>query len=197
MPLLSLNRVLAALFLPALLTLACFAQTAPADARGGVQIEFPAGGQLQIENLFGDVVAESWNQRYVYVSTSQGAVVSKLSSVVIENRNQGFVIRVVRRPGAPLSPIDLTIKIPETARAEVVTSNGRVWLRGVPASATVKTVGGDVNVEFLKAADVDVSAKSVQGLVKSELPQLVSETGHAVQARLGTGAQTLRINSQT
>lgn len=194
---LSLKRVLAALFLPALLTLSCLTQTAMGDTYEGVQIEFPVGGQLRIENAFGNVAAESWKQKYVYVTTSEGAVAPNRSSVVIENRNQGFVIRVVRRPGAPVAPIDLNVKIPETAHVEVVTGSGGISLRDVPSSAIIKSVAGDIKVEFLESANVDIAARSSQGFVKSKLPQLLSETGHVLQARLGTGAQTLRIESET
>ena len=162
--LLSLKRLLAALYLPrTLLTLSCFAQTSTSDLYAGVQIEFPAGGHLRIENSLGDVVAESWKQKYVHVTTSEGAVASSLASVVIENRNQGFVIRVVRRPGAPLAPIDLTIKFPESAQVEVVTGSGQISLRALPASATLKSAGGGVNVDLLESANVDIAARSSAG----------------------------------
>jgi Ca-activated chloride channel homolog len=199
----SLRRVLAALFFPALMALSCLAQTVTSGASDGVQIEFPASGQLRIENNLGDVAAEIWKQKYVYVTTSEGAASSRGSSVVIENKNQGFVIRVVRRPkvapaaGASLVPINLTVKIPESAQVQIATGTGRVSMRGMPASATVKSVAGDVNVEFWESVDADISARSTGGLIKSELPQLVSQNSHVLQARLGTGAQALIINTGT
>jgi Ca-activated chloride channel family protein len=194
--LLSSKSLLATVLFSALLTLSSFAQTT-SDANKGVQIEFPAGGQLRIENSFGNVVAESWKQKNISVTTSEGGVVGNRSSVVIENRPRGFVIRVFRRPGAAAVPIDLNIKFPETAQVEVVTGNGGISLRNVPASAIVKSGSGDVSVEFLETANVDINAKSSQGLVKSKLPQLLSDTGHALQARLGSGAQTLKVESIT
>jgi len=127
----------AALLLPALFV--CFTPLAFGSNAEGIQIEFPENGQLRIENSFGSVAAESWQQKYILVSTSEGAVVSRRTSVVIENKNQVFLIRVVRRPGAPDGPIDLTIKVPVTSRLEVATGGGRVTLRGVPSSATVKS----------------------------------------------------------
>ena len=195
------RRVLAVLFFPALLAVSSFAQTSTSDAHKGVQIEFPPDGQLRIENQLGDVVAEIWKQKYVYVTTSEDASSSRGSSVVIENGNQAFVIRVVRRPNlaratvaAPV-PINLTIKIPESARVEIVTGNGRITLRGMPASATVKSVAGDVNVEFLDATDADIVARSQGGVIRSRLPQLPSENGHVLRARLGTGAHPLNIDT--
>lgn len=197
MPLQSLKPVLAALFLPALLAVSCFAQTATSDAYPGVQIEFPQSGKLHIENELGEVTAEIWKEKSVYLTTDQGASSSRRSSVSIENQGQGFVIRVVRRVGEPVTPINLNIKIPESARVEIATRSGRISLRGVPASATVKSVSGDIRVEFLEAADADLVAKSTSGSVRSELPQLLSENGHVLQARLGTGARSLKADSET
>ena len=75
-----LKRVIAALFVPALLTLTCLAQPATGDTQEGVKIEFPAGGQLRIENEFGSIAAESWEPKYVSVTTNQQGARSKLSS---------------------------------------------------------------------------------------------------------------------
>jgi len=107
------------------------------------------------------------------------------------------VPRVVRPVTAPAALINLTIKIPDTARVEIVGRKNRISLRGIPASATIKSVAGDVEVEFVERVDVDIVAKSINGRVKSGLPQLMSENGRVVQARLGTGSQTLRINSES
>ena len=196
----SVRRVLAALFCPALLAVSCLAQTSTSDAYEGVQIEFPAGGQVRIENELGDVAAEIWKQKYIYVTTSDATASSRGSSVVIENRNQGFVIRVVRRPNSRASvtslvPINLTIKIPESAHLDIATGNGRISLRGMPSSAAVKSVAGDVNMEFWESVDADIAARSTRGRIRSELPQLQSDNGHVLQARLGKGAQALSINT--
>jgi VWFA-related protein len=199
----SLKRVFAVLVVPAVLVGSCFAQTTTSDAYEGVQIEFPANGQLRIENQLGAVAAEIWKEKYVYVTTNEGAASPNHSSVVIEHRNQGFVIRVVRQPSvavvpaASFVPIDLTIKIPGSAHVQIVGGNGRIAMRGMPSSATVKSVAGEVNVEFLESANADIALRSVRGLIKSEIPQFLSDNGHVLQARLGVGVQTLRINTET
>ncbi|MGH9931042.1 MAG: VWA domain-containing protein [Pyrinomonadaceae bacterium] len=192
-----LKRVIAALFLPVLLTLTCFAQTATSDASPGLQMEFPSGGKLRIENELGGVAAETWSQKYVYVTASGEAGKPRLSAVVIENGNQGFVIRVVRRPGSPVAPINLSIKFPAAARVEIETSTGQVALRGIPSSATVKSFAGDVKVEFPESANADIVARATQGSVKSELLQPFTENGHVLHVRLGNAAQTLRLTSET
>ncbi|HEV7743715.1 MAG TPA: VWA domain-containing protein [Pyrinomonadaceae bacterium] len=192
-----LTRVIAALFLSTLLALAGVSQTPASDTPPGLQMEFPAGGHLRIENQLGNVTAESWNQKHVFVSASGEAGVSRLSSVVIENGSQGFVIRVTRKPGAPDAPVDLSIKFPDTAQVEIQTGGGQVSLRGIPASATVKSIAGDVNVEFPESANLDIVARANQGAIKSELPQPLSENGHLLKAKLGDGTQALNVNSET
>ena len=86
----SLKGLIAALFLP-LLALTVSAQTAGIDVSQGLQMEFPTGGQLRIENDLGKVTAESWSQKYIYVTASGESGRSRLSSVVIENGKQGLI----------------------------------------------------------------------------------------------------------
>lgn len=191
-----LKCAIAALFFPALLSLTCFGQTSP-EVPQGLQMEFPAGGQLRIANEFGNVTAESWSQKYVYVNARGEAGRSGLSSIVVENGNQGFVIRVVRRPGAAVAQIDLNVKFPASARVEIETGSGQVSLRGLPSSATVKSVAGDLKVEFPASVNADIVARATKGSVKSELAQPLTENGHALLARLGNGAQTLKLSSET
>ncbi len=206
----SLKRVLTALLIPAVLALSCFAQIATAgspsgqppwsarsDADVGVQIEFPENGQLRVENEFGNVEAEVWKQKFVYLTTSGEAQSARRSPVVIEKTAQGFVVRVIRRPADPVAPINLTIKFPESAKVEIVTAAGRISMRGIPSSATVKSFAGDVKVEFPGPVNADIVARSTKGSVRSELPQRLTEDGHVLQARLGKGEQALRINSET
>ena len=192
----SLNRGIASVVFLVLCIVGCFAQGATTGANSGIQIEFPAGGRLRIENQFGSVAVESWKEKFIHITTSEDTVASKARSVVIENGKLGTVIRVMRRPSVPIAQIDLAIKLPETARVEIVTGSGRVSLRGLPTSAIIRSVTGDTTVEFLETANADITARSTKGLVKSELPQLLSENGHVLQARLGTGTQTLRVNSE-
>ena len=193
MPQYLFKQAIAALALLTLLTLTSFAQTA--DPVGGVKIEFPSGGRLQIENDFGSITAASWDQRFVSV-TADGASAAILSSVVIENRNQALVIRVVH-PGPLSAPINLKINFPESAQVTIATKGDQVSLRGLPASATIKSVGGDIAVEVSGAANLDVLARTTQGRITSELRRPLTEDGHVLQARIGTGAQVLRISSET
>jgi len=192
------KRVFAAALFTALATLSCFAQTAPSNSFEGIQIELPASGRIRIENQFGGVAAEVWKEKYVSVSaTIAGTRSFARSPVVVDNTNQLLGIRIIRRPTDPVAGVRVTIKVPEGARLEIITGKGAAFLRGIPSSASLKSISGEVEVEFLGSPDADIIAKSMTGTVKSELPQLLSNSGHVLQARVGNGAQTLRINTQS
>ena len=102
-----------------------------------------------------------------------------------------------RRPGAPVTPIDLSVKFPETARVEIETRSGPVSLRGIPSSVTVKSIAGDLKVELPEAANADITARATRGSVRSELSRSSSDNGHLLQTRLGNGARTLSLNSES
>jgi VWFA-related protein len=192
------KRVFAAVLFPALLTLSCFAQSAPSNSFEGVQIELPASGRIRIENQFGGVAAEVWKEKYVSVSAMiEGPKSFARSPVVVDNTNQLLGIRIIRRPTEPIAGVRVTIKVPEGARLEIVTTRGPASLRGTPSSASLRSMSGEVEVEFLGSPDADIIAKSLTGVVKSELPQLLTASGHVLQARVGNGAQTLRISTQS
>ncbi|HLO00043.1 MAG TPA: VWA domain-containing protein [Pyrinomonadaceae bacterium] len=197
MSLRSLKCFLVALFLPTVMTFACLAQTGTSDAYPGVQIEFPAGGQLRIENELGSVVIETWDRQYVYVTTNEAGSHRRSSSVTIENRSHGFVVRAVRRPGALNTPIDLNVKIPQSARLEITTTSGNVSVRGTPSSTTIKSIAGNINLGFFGLDDVDIVAGAAKGEVRSELPQSSDGGQHVFQARLGPGTRPVRINTDT
>src|SRR2546426_6956218 len=109
------NRVFAALLLLVPLALSCFAQNAPGNTDQDIQIEVPADGHIRLDNQFGAVAAEVWKEKYVSVSAViDGTTTFARSPVVIENRNQLLVIRIVRRPTDPSSAINLAVKVPES-----------------------------------------------------------------------------------
>ncbi|HEX3280148.1 MAG TPA: VWA domain-containing protein, partial [Pyrinomonadaceae bacterium] len=163
----------------------------------GIRIEFANGSHLRIENQFGDVDAEVWNENYVTVSaTVEGSKPLARSPVVIENRKSLLLVSIIRRPTDPAVAIKLTVKIPESAHAEIVTGKHSISLRGTPSSASLRSIAGDVSVGFVNVVNADIFARSISGTVASTLPDFRT-SGHVVQGRLGAGTQTLRVNSQS
>ncbi|HVQ38501.1 MAG TPA: VWA domain-containing protein [Pyrinomonadaceae bacterium] len=192
------KTVCAAVMMAALAALACLGQGLPRNAFEGVQIEPPANRHIRVENQFGEVAAEVWKEKYVSVAaTIEGAVPFPRSPVVIDNSSQLLSIRIIRRPIDPPAAVRVVVKLPENAHLEVITGKGQLSLRGTPAWASLRSVSGEVGVEFQGPADTDIMAKSVSGVVKSQLPQLLTNSGNVLQARIGSGSQTLRVNTQS
>ncbi|MFN2492403.1 MAG: VWA domain-containing protein [Pyrinomonadaceae bacterium] len=194
-------RLLKGVFSIALLTalpaIPSVAQTTGANNFEDIRIELPSRATVRIENQYGDVAAEVWKEKYISVSaTVEGSREFARSPVVIENRALHIGIRIIRRPGDPAVAINLAVKLPEYARVEIVTGKGSTSMQGVTSSSSVRSLTGNIRVQFSESVDADIIARSITGVIRSELPQLISDKGHVLQARLGTGAQTLRINTQ-
>ena len=97
-----------------------------ARAQEAIRIDVPAAPQVRIENRFGEVAAEVWQEKYVTVSAnieSSGADF-KRSPVVIERKAQLLLISVIRRPTDPKARISLTVKLPQGAHAEILSEQG-------------------------------------------------------------------------
>ena len=173
------------------------AQTA-VDPDAGLRIEVPASPSIRIENQFGEIRTEVWNEHYVSVSSEiEDGASLKRSPVVIENKPKQLAITILRRATDPPFTVNLLVKVPEDSRVEIVTGKSSSTLRGSPASAALRSTSGAIDVQFLDAPNVDLNARSVTGSVKSDLPQFQTESGRVLQARLGAGGRTLRINSQS
>jgi len=195
----SFKRVCAVmLFLQAICALTTIAQISSNNADRGIQIDVPVGGHIRIENQFGAVKIEVWKEKFVSVSaTIAGTTPLTRSPVVIENRNKLLAIQIVRRRIDPVAAIELAVKIPESAHVEIVTGKHSATLHGIPLFASLTSLTGDIGVEFPAEVNADISARSTTGAINSSLPQLISNNGHVLRSRVGTGANVVRINSQT
>lgn len=162
----------------------------------GIRIDVPVDGHVRIENQFGAVSTEVWNEKYVLVSAvfDSGANF-KRSPVVIDNRNKLLRISIIRTPLDPAAGILLTVKLPRTAHAEVITGNGSIALIGLPASVSAHSASGDIRAEMSQPLNVDINARSTSGAIRSELEAPLVDSGRSLRARLGSGEQVLRVNT--
>ncbi len=158
----------------------------------------PAAARVRIENQFGQVAAEVWKEKYVSVSASiEGAGASfTRSPIVIENRAKLLAISVIRTPVDPQAGIALTVKLPQGSHAEIVTGVGSISMRGVPASASLKSVSGNIRAELSHPFNADINASTTNGTIRSELGAPLSGDGHVLQTRSGTGDYVLRIATE-
>ena len=113
---LSLARLCGAVLIVAATCAPFNAQTA-VDPNVGLRIEVPASPSIRIENQFGEITTEVWNEHYVSVSSEIEAGTSlRRSPVVIENRPKQLVISILRRATDHPLTINLLVKVPKNSR---------------------------------------------------------------------------------
>jgi VWFA-related protein len=171
------------------------AHSVPTDIR----INVVTAARVRIENRFGGITAAVWKEKYVSVAASieGGAAAFRRSPIVIDNRNQQLQIGVVRTPLDPAVGISLTVKFPEDVHVEIDTSSGAISIEGLPVSASLKSTAGEISVQLPNPLDADITARSVNGPIRSELAAPLSAAGHLLQVREGAGTHVLRINTDT
>ena len=166
---------------------------AHATLQDAIRIDVPEGVRVRIENQFGQVTAQAWQEKYVSVSAtieSNGASF-KRSPIVIERKSRLLLISVIRRPIDPQVQINLTIKLPESAQAELVTKDGPITM---PAAV--------VAPEPISPAVVEPTAPSA--VPRTEPPKLIAEgaTKGAGTPATNSGAEevsegdVIRVDSQ-
>lgn len=173
------------------------------DGGGGASIraDLPLGGELRVENRRGGISVEVWNEKHVAVSAVVEGAKPRRSPIIIQRTEQLLAISVARETvGAP-ARVDLTLRVPERSRAEILSTDGEINVRGVPASLSVRTTTGSVYADLLRAGDLNVRAESTNGMVVSRLPRLKEAASrsdeHTFQARLGAGDIPVELNSES
>ncbi len=165
-----------------------------------IRIDVPPDGRVRVENRFGDVTAEVWDKTYVSVSasiTSPSPSSLTRSPIVIDNKGNYLAISTLKIPVNAVAAIDLKLKIPQTANLEVGTSKGKIVLRGLSASALLKTTTGDIDATINEPYNINLTARSTRGVISSGFTEKPAVDDHVWQARLGSGNQRRTLDAQT
>src|SRR5262245_52898048 len=168
---------------------------------GCIRIDLTVDGSVRVENQFGAVLAEVWQEKYVSVSASVEGSAPRFtrSPIVIDNRGKLLSISVFRTPVDPVTTINIAVKIPAAANLEVLTNKGKIILRGLPTKALLRSRAGDIQSSLPQSMDADVNARSTRGTIKSEIANIQPNANdeHTLQAHLGEGSARKRLDLQT
>ncbi|MDX6693752.1 MAG: Ca-activated chloride channel [Blastocatellia bacterium] len=170
-----------------------------ASVDDGVRADLPANNALRIENWRGGVKVEVWNEKHVSVVATVDGATPKNSPVVINRAARLLSLSVARqRPGATPQRVELTVRIPQRARVEVVTSSGEINLSGVPAAFNARTIKGDIRAEISPTSDAKLTAQTVSGMIDSAFDATTSASPGSpnFEATLGRGSSLLRLSSE-
>ena len=159
-------------------------QAADEGEAGFVNLALPAGGEVVVENRRGGVRVEVWDGEQVGLAASVGAgaeppkvakpsprragrrkAASSSRLPVNVEHGSSLKITVERATTAAAPRVDLSLRVPATARLKVYTSDGEVSVSGLPASLVAQTVSGDLRVALPRASSAGVTAQSLNGSV--------------------------------
>lgn len=160
----------------------------------GLRFDLPANGNLRIENPRGGVFVEVWDENFVLVSAISDRGQPSRSPAVVQRTDGLLSIRVTRGP----QRINLQLRIPARAHVAIVTGDGSVEVKGLPAALLAQTISGEIRVDVPKGAGADVTADSKTGTVSSSFASASVNQGSRPQlkGRLGRGGASVRLYSQ-
>src|SRR5260221_6286352 len=159
-----------------------------------LRFELPANGNLRIESLRGGVIVELWPESYVSVSAIADGGQTSRSPAVVQRTESLLSIRLGRGP----QHINLQLRIPARAHAAIVTNDGSVEVKGLPAALLVQTVSGEIRVDLPRGSSAHVIADSKTGSVSSSFAAAdVNQSSRPqLQGRVGNGGAGVRLYSQ-
>ncbi len=165
----------------------------------GLRLDMPASGQIRIENQYGEIAVEVWQEKYLSLAAkiAGGGSPTGRSPVSIDNRKQLLVVSIVRTPLNPPAAVSLNVKIPETAHTDVITGKDAISIRGLPASASLRSTSGTIRVNLPNPLNADITARTTAGVIRSELGSALGADGRLLQTRIGAGERVLRINTDS
>lgn len=171
-------------------------------ADADIRADLPLNGSLRVENARGSVHVEVWNEKFVAVAATVKGEKPKGSPVSIKRTDELLTISVSPQEVGMLTRVDLTVRIPERSRAEIIAATGEITVQGVPAELTAKTVSASIRTEFSASGDVDLQADAPNGkvihpsLASLSNATLADENGRALHLRLGNGNKSVRLRSE-
>jgi hypothetical protein len=154
-----------------------------------------AGGQLYLENMNGSVEVQGWDQATADISgTKSASTEQSLSALKIDivASDDSIRIRTVR-PSGHMGGMGAryVIKVPRQTRLEkIATSNGRITITGIEASARLETSNGSVNADGVKGG-LEVSTSN--GSIRVSLSDIVDR--QPVTLRTSNGSVQLSVAS--
>lgn len=155
-----------------------------------------AGGRFSLENVNGRVRVDTWKEPSVRIEAEKAASSrSGLDDIEIRIDGEGDRVsvetRTPKRWGFGFghdAQVQYTITLPETARVEIETVNGRVEVSGVAGTLRATTVNGRVEVAGARG---DVEARTVNGSVEADLDSVPEGSRHHLATT--NGSITLRL----
>jgi hypothetical protein len=154
---------------------------------------------IAIENASGRTDIETWNSNRVKVTASPQP--GKLLSAPLESRIRFQInetdLRIVIRGEKTDEPINLMVFVPRQVNLAVKGDTEAIAVRGITNALTVETESGGISLFLPRAANTDLSLRSIEGTITSQLEMRVfgPVNAHSLDGRTGRGGAPVILRS--
>jgi VWFA-related protein len=128
-----------------------------------IRADLPLNGSLRVENARGHVHVEVWGEKFVAVAATVRGQKPKGVPVSIKRTDELLTISVSPQEVGMLTRVDLTLRIPERSRAEIIATAGGIDIEGVPAKLSAQTVSGDIRARFSESSGAQIRVDAPNG----------------------------------
>jgi VWFA-related protein len=153
---------------------------------------------IEIENANGRTEVETWNSNRIRVSASCNTIADSTpiaARIHFQVRNTDLKIQVREDRNEP--PINLLVFVPREISLAVRGDSEKIAIRGITNALSVQTESGDISLSLPKSANTDLSLRSLDGTISSQLDVRAFGTvnSHSLDGRIGRGGTPIIIRS--
>ena len=155
--------------------------------------------EIAIENANGRTEVETWNSNRVRITASRGSSTSV--GAPLESRLRFQVtetdLRITVRGERLDGPINLLVCVPRQVNLSVRSETEAVAIRGITSSLSVETESGQISLSIPQNTNADLSLRSIEGTISSELEMRVfgPVNAHSLDGRVGRGGVPVILRS--
>ena len=156
---------------------------------------------IAIENANGRTEVETWNSNRVRITASRQSTRPASESIESQLRFQisDNDLRIVVRVEKGEDPIHLQVFVPKQINLAVRGEADTIAIKGTTNALTVETKSGSISLYLPKSANTDLSLRSLEGTITSQLEMRVfgPVNAHSLDGRTGRGGTPVILRSQS
>lgn len=155
--------------------------------------------EISIENPNGQTAVETWNSNRVRITASResgtavGAPLESRLRFQVTDTDLRITVRGERIDG----PISLLVYVPRQVNLAVRSETEAVAIKGLTSSLSVETDSGHISLSIPQNTNADLSLRSIEGTISSELEMRVfgPVNAHSLDGRVGRGGVPVILRS--
>jgi VWFA-related protein len=153
---------------------------------------------IEIENANGRTEVETWNSNRIRVSASCNTTSdSRAIGARMRFQVSDTDLKIQVREDKNEPPINLLVFVPREISLAVRGDSEKIAIRGITNALSVQTESGDISLSLPKSANTDLSLRSLDGTISSQLEMRVfgPVNSHGLDGRIGRGGTPIIIRS--